>query len=46
MITPIPTVCLNYIYIYKALVDGFEELGILDKILLTFNNEKKLQGNR
>ena len=43
ILTPIPTVCLNYIYIYKALVDGFEDIGILNKILEKLDDEKKLQ---
>lgn len=46
MITPIPTVCLNYIYIFKALVDGFDEIGILNKMLQYFDDEKQLQINK
>jgi len=40
ILTPIPTVCLNYIYIFKALVDGFDEIGILNKMMEKFSNEK------
>ena len=46
ILTPIPTVCLNYIYIFKALVDGFDEIGVLDKMMERFNDEKKLQINK
>lgn len=46
ILTPIPTVCLNYIYIFKALVDGFDEIGILNKMMEKFSNEKNNQINK
>ena len=46
ILTPIPTVCLNYIYLFKGLVDGFDEIGVLDKMIERFDNEKNLQINK
>ena len=46
MITPIPTVCLNYIYLYKALVDGFDEIEVLDEMMKRFSDEKNEQINK
>ena len=46
ILTPIPTVCLNYVYIFKALIDGFDEIGILNKMMEKFSNEKNNQINK
>lgn len=46
ILTPIPTVCLNYIYIFKALIDGFDEINVLNKMIEKFDDEKILQINR
>ena len=30
LLAPIPTVCLNYLYYFKAIQDGFDEIGITE----------------
>lgn len=30
MLAPIPTVCLNYLYYFKAIQEGFDEIGMTD----------------
>lgn len=41
LFTPIPSVCNNYYYLLKALVDGYESKKVLDDILNIVNCKEK-----
>lgn len=43
LLMPIPTVCLSNIAIFKALVDGYENLGILEEIKAMLPQESQEQ---
>lgn len=41
MFTPIPNVCKNYYYLIKAVIDGFDEIGITEKFIDYANFEQR-----